>query len=84
MEFVKFKLSAKKDKEKEQTEKDSDKLNKGDKRTIKTKAGTVTIGTTQNGETIVNRDFGSDSSRNKPTIEIQGDKNVYIKIRYNG
>ena len=67
----------------DQRKKDFDKLNKGSTREITTKDGTITFGETQNGATIVDRNFSGERSGNKSTLEIQFGKNDYLKIRYN-
>ena len=72
-----------KNKGKEQREKDFDKLNKGSVREIKTEKGTIKFGVTQNGETIVDRNFSSERSGDKPTLEIQRGEDDFVKIRYN-
>ncbi len=66
-----------------QKEKDFNKLNKGNVEYKKTSNGTIKLGKTVNGEQIIDRDFSSDRSGDKPTLEIQVDRKFYIKIRYN-
>ncbi len=72
-----------KDAGKDQKKQDFDKLNKGPVREIKTKDGIIKLGKTENGATIIDRDFSSERSGDKPTLEIQFGKNDYLKIRYN-
>ena len=71
-----------KDGGKDQKKKDFDKLNKGEIREEVTDKGTIRFGQTQNGETIVDRDFSGTRSQDKPTLEIQYGQNDYLKIRY--
>ncbi len=47
-----------------------------------TDKGKVSVGRSKNGEKIVKRGFSGNISGNKPTLEIQIDKNNKIKIRY--
>ncbi len=66
-----------------QKEKDFNKLNKGKIEHKQTARGVIRVGRTRNGEPVIDRNFSSLRSGNKPTLEIQIGENNYIKIRYN-
>ena len=66
----------------EQKERDFDKINKGEVEYIISPKGIIKKGKTSSGETIIDRDFSSNISGDKPTLEIQHGKHDYTKIRY--